>query len=99
MARKGPGKVYLIGAGPGDPGLLTLKGRDCLRKCSVVVYDALVGPAVLALARPGARKINAGKRGSRHVLEQHKINAILAGHALRGSDVARLKGGDPFLFG
>src|SRR5690242_10995781 len=93
------GKVYLIGAGPGDPGLLTLKGREALRQADVVVYDALIDPQLLGWARPGAARIFAGKRGKQHSKEQSEINDILVRKASQGKTVARLKGGDPFLFG
>src|SRR5882724_4664444 len=95
----GKGKVFLIGAGPGDPGLLTLKGRDVLAKADVVVYDALINPLLLRWTRPGAAKIYVGKRGAQHEKEQQEINELMARHARRGRKVARLKGGDPFLFG
>jgi uroporphyrinogen III methyltransferase/synthase len=93
------GRVYLIGAGPGDPGLLTLKGRDSLAKADVVVYDALVNLQLLDWVKPGAAKIYVGKRGHQHAKEQNEINDILIRQAQRGRQVARLKGGDPFLFG
>ncbi len=93
------GKVFLIGAGPGDPGLLTLKGRDILAKADVIVYDALINPELLHWARPGAVKIFVGKRGPHHAKEQTEINSLLARKASQGKRVARLKGGDPFLFG
>src|SRR6266850_900712 len=93
------GKVYLIGAGPGDPGLLTLKGRDLLAKADVVVYDALVNPRTLEWAKAGAPKIYVGKRGGQHASDQKEINDLLVRQAQRGRLVARLKGGDPFLFG
>jgi uroporphyrinogen III methyltransferase/synthase len=92
------GTVYLIGAGPGDPGLLTLKGRDVLAKADAVVYDALINPQLLTWTRPGAQKIFVGKRGRHHVKEQRDINTILARLASRVRVVARLKGGDPFMF-
>ena len=92
------GKVYLIGAGPGDPGLLTLKGREVLARADAIVYDALINPQLLKWAKPGARKIFVGKRGRHHIKEQGEINAILARMASRGHVVARLKGGDPFMF-
>jgi len=97
MAQK-PGKVYLIGAGPGDPGLLTLKGRDCLRRADVVVYDYLANPAFLDEA-PAAEKIYVGKRKGLHHYPQDQINRLLLEHARAGKVVARLKGGDPFIFG
>lgn len=93
------GKVYLIGAGPGDPRLLTLKGRDVLAKADAIVYDALVSPDLLEWAKPGALKIFVGKHGKLHAKEQSEINEILVRQAARGRQVARLKGGDPFLFG
>src|ERR1039458_4699903 len=92
------GKVYLIGAGPGDPGLLTLKGRDILAKSDAVVYDALINPQLLQWAGPGAQKWFVGKRWRRHFKEQEEINRILARLATKGMTVARLKGGDPFMF-
>lgn len=93
------GKVYLVGAGPGDPGLLTLKGRHWLGVADVVVYDALVAPQLLDWARPGAVRIYAGKRGHSHGMDQKAINELLVRQAERGRLVVRLKGGDPFLFG
>ncbi len=93
------GRVYLVGAGPGDPGLITRRGLDCLRRADVVVYDALVHPRLLDEAPPGAEKIDAGKRAGRHTLPQEEINALLVRHARRGRTVVRLKGGDPTLFG
>jgi uroporphyrinogen III methyltransferase/synthase len=95
----GAGTVYLIGAGPGDPGLLTVRGRECLRAAEVVVYDYLVHPAVLAEAAPGAEVIDAGKRKGAKTFTQDAINALLIDRARQGRVVARLKGGDPFVFG
>ncbi|PLY11784.1 MAG: uroporphyrinogen-III C-methyltransferase, partial [Desulfuromonas sp.] len=97
MAQK-PGKVYLIGAGPGDPGLMTLKGLECLRQADVVVYDYLANPAFLEEA-PAAEKVYVGKRKGLHHHPQEKINELLIEHARQGKVVARLKGGDPFVFG
>lgn len=94
-----PGTVYLVGAGPGDPGLLTVRALELLRQCDCLVYDALVAPQILALANPQAEKINVGKRGSQHTLEQRGINQLLAKKAQSGKSVLRLKGGDPYLFG
>jgi uroporphyrinogen III methyltransferase / synthase len=93
------GKVYLIGAGPGDPGLLTLKGRACLAHSDVVVYDALVNMRLLDYAKSSASRLYVGKRGHHHAMEQAQINELMLRQALRGRQVARLKGGDPFLFG
>ena len=92
-------KVYLIGAGPGDPGLITLKGRDCLAAADVVVYDALANDALLAHARKDAELIYVGKVAGNHALPQNEINALLVKKAREGKVVARLKGGDPYIFG
>jgi len=93
------GFVSLIGAGPGDPGLLTLRGAEALARADVVVYDYLANPALLAHARPGTEQIYAGKQAGRHTLSQDEINALLVERGLAGQRVARLKGGDPFVFG
>ena len=93
------GRVTLVGAGPGDPGLLTGKGRAALEQAEVVVYDRLVSPAILALIPAGAEAINVGKEASHHPVPQDQINQILLDKALEGRNVVRLKGGDPFLFG
>lgn len=93
------GKVWLVGAGPSDPGLFTLKGKDVLEQAQVVVYDALVGQAVLNMIPAKAECINVGKRASNHLMPQEEINRVLAEKALEGKRVVRLKGGDPFLFG
>ena len=92
-------KVYLIGAGPGDPGLLTLKGKDILAKADVVVYDYLANDALLAHARKDAELIYVGKKGGDHTLSQKGINALIVSKAKEGKSVARLKGGDPYMFG
>ncbi len=94
-----PGKVYIIGAGPGDPGLITLKAVECLRLADVVIYDNLVNEELLKYAPTHARIIYAGKKGGDHTLSQDRINELLAKEARGGSTVARLKGGDPFVFG
>ncbi|HHX50965.1 MAG TPA: uroporphyrinogen-III C-methyltransferase [Clostridia bacterium] len=91
--------VYLVGAGPGDPKLLTLKGRECLAQADVVVFDRLVNHSLLNHVRKDAELIYAGKCPDNHILEQDQINATLAAHARQGKVVVRLKGGDPFLFG
>jgi uroporphyrin-III C-methyltransferase len=93
------GIVALVGAGPGDPGLLTVRGRRWLRRAEVVVYDRLVDPRLLDLAPRGARRIFAGKAHGHHARPQAEINAILIAHARRDRRVVRLKGGDPFVFG
>src|SRR5499433_3765656 len=94
-----PGWVWLAGAGPGDPGLLTLLALHGLRQADVIVYDALVGPGVLALARPGAALEYAGKRGGKPSARQPDISLRLVQLAREGKRVLRLKGGDPFVFG
>src|SRR5689334_8597928 len=93
------GKVYLVGAGPGDPGLLTVRGRDLLQGASVIVYDQLVNPALLEEAATDSVKIYVGKQAGRHYVAQEEINAVLIERARKGQDVVRLKGGDPFVFG
>lgn len=93
------GKVYLIGAGPGDPGLITVKGMECIKKADVVVYDYLAAPALLKYARKDAQIIYVGKKGGDHTMTQDKINELLADKGKQGLVVARLKGGDPFIFG
>ncbi|HUN55772.1 MAG TPA: uroporphyrinogen-III C-methyltransferase [Smithella sp.] len=93
------GKVYIIGAGPGDAGLITLKGMDCLGEADVVIYDYLVSKDLLKYARSDARFIYAGKQGGAHTLSQWQINDLLVKEAKNGNTVARLKGGDPFIFG
>jgi uroporphyrin-III C-methyltransferase len=92
------GTVALVGAGPGDPGLMTVRGLALLRRADVVVYDRLVEPSLLDAA-PRARKIFAGKASGDHALPQDEINALLVRHARAGRRVVRLKGGDPFVFG
>ena len=93
------GKVWLVGAGPGDIGLFTLKGLQILEQADVVVYDSLVGQGVLSRIPETARCINVGKRASHHTMPQEKINEVLLEEAKKGNRVVRLKGGDPFLFG
>ncbi|MDB9525785.1 uroporphyrinogen-III C-methyltransferase [Oscillatoria sp. CS-180] len=94
-----PGKVYLVGAGPGDPGLFTLKGKALLEQADVVVYDALVSPPILGMANPAAQLLPAGKRRGYHSLSQTDINQLLIAQAQQHKVVVRLKGGDPFVFG
>lgn len=98
-ADSGQGKVILIGAGPGDPGLITVKGLEGLRRADVIIYDRLIPESLLARARPGAELIYVGKASSHHTLTQEEINALLVDKAREGKLVARLKGGDPFVFG
>ena len=93
------GHVHLVGAGPGDPGLITVRGLVMLREADVVVSDRLVSPALLDEAPRHALRISAGKRPGGHGVDQDHINALLVHHARRGSTVVRLKGGDPFVFG
>jgi uroporphyrinogen III methyltransferase/synthase len=92
------GKVYIAGAGPGDPSLLTVKTAELLRVADVVIYDRLVDPEVLKIARDGARKIYAGKRAGEQWI-QEEINALMLAEAKKGRVVLRLKGGDPMIFG
>jgi uroporphyrinogen III methyltransferase/synthase len=92
-------KVYLVGAGPGDPGLLTLKGKECIETADVIIYDYLASPALLKYARKTAELIYVGKKGGDHTLSQDQINALIVQKAKTGATVTRLKGGDPFVFG
>jgi uroporphyrinogen III methyltransferase/synthase len=94
-----PGTVYLVGGGPGDPGLITLKGVECLKKADVVVYDALSDERLVSHAPDTAERIYVGKRAGQHTMPQDEINALLAKKAKEGKTVVRLKGGDPFVFG
>ena len=96
---KKQGKVWLVGAGPGDVGLFTIKGKQVLEQAEVVVYDSLVGDGVLAMVPKNARLINVGKRAGHHIMKQEMINQVLLEEAQKGYRVVRLKGGDPFLFG
>ncbi|MCS7225922.1 MAG: uroporphyrinogen-III C-methyltransferase [Gloeomargarita sp. SKYB31] len=93
------GTVYLVGAGPGDPGLLTLKGKTLLELAEVVIYDALVSPPILAMVNPQAERIFVGKYRGWHALPQAKINELLIAKAQEYTTVVRLKAGDPFIFG
>jgi uroporphyrin-III C-methyltransferase len=94
-----PTKVWLVGAGPGDPDLLTLRAARLIMRAQLIVHDGLVDPAILALARPGTRLVSVAKSRSRHTMAQAEINALLVREALAGTEVVRLKGGDPLVFG
>lgn len=96
---RGPGQVWLVGAGPGDPELLTVKALKALQAAQVVVHDGLVSDEILDLAPRSARRISVAKRKSRHSYSQDEINRMLVAFALEGLNVVRLKGGDPFIFG
>jgi uroporphyrinogen III methyltransferase/synthase len=99
MAEQEKGKVYLVGSGPGDPGLLTLKAKECIEKADVVVYDYLANRIFLNYAKKGAELIYVGKEGGRHTVGQNEINRLIVEKASEGLIVVRLKGGDPFIFG
>ncbi len=92
-------KVYLVGAGPGDPGLLTRRAYDLIRKADAVIYDRLVSPEILNLIPDGSARINVGKQPRCHPIPQHEINDLLVSLSQKNRLVVRLKGGDPFLFG
>ena len=94
-----PGTIHLVGAGPGDPDLLTLRAARLIERAAVIVHDGLVDPSILALARPDAELVSVAKQRARHTMPQEDINALLVRIALSGIDVVRLKGGDPFIFG
>lgn len=93
------GKVYLVGAGPGDPKLITVYGLECIQHADVIAYDRLVNKELLKHAKPSARLIYCGKEPGRHGLIQDEINELLVNEGLKGHCVVRLKGGDPFVFG
>lgn len=93
------GKVYLVGSGPGDPELLTVKAKRLIESADVIIYDHLPGPEILAMMPGGSEKIDAGKRAGDHRIPQHQINELLIRKAREGKSVVRLKGGDPYLFG
>ena len=93
------GKVSLVGGGPGDPELLTLKAARLIRAADTIVYDNLVSPEIIGMARPGAELHYVGKKAALHIMAQEDINALLVKLALEGKNVVRLKGGDPYIFG
>lgn len=93
------GRVILVGAGPGDPGLLTLKAVEALGLADVVVHDGLIDQRVFDYVRPSAQRVNVAKKRDRHTIPQDGINALIVAHAKTGAVVVRLKGGDPFIFG
>lgn len=93
------GTVHLVGAGPGDPDLLTVRAARLIGAARVIVHDGLVDPAILALAHPAAKLVSVAKSRARHTMKQEAINALLIAEARQGHDVIRLKGGDPFVFG
>ncbi len=96
---KKKGTVYIVGSGPGDPGLITVRAVQCIRRSDVIVYDYLMGREILRYASADARLIYVGKKGGDHTMSQEKINQILVDEAQAGNSVARIKGGDPFVFG
>jgi uroporphyrin-III C-methyltransferase len=98
-SRHAAGEIWLVGAGPGDPELLTVKATRRLAEADIILYDALVSEEILSLCNPSARRIHVGKRSGRHTLPQADISRLLVMYALRGKRVLRLKGGDPFMFG
>lgn len=93
------GTIYLVGAGPGSPDLLTLRAARLISRAKLIVHDGLVDPQILALARPDCKLVSVAKSRARHTMKQNDINALLVTEALNGNDVVRLKGGDPFVFG
>src|SRR3990172_3773151 len=96
--RKKTGKVYLVGAGPGDIGLFTLKGKECVENADVIIYDYLANANILAFARPETECIFVGKHGGNSIMPQGEINRLMIRKASRGKIIVRLKGGDPFIF-
>lgn len=94
-----PGTIYLVGAGPGEADLLTLRAARLIERAEILVHDGLVDPSILTMARPDAEIISVAKKRARHTLPQEDINALLIREALKGRDVVRLKGGDPLIFG
>src|SRR5687767_12678587 len=96
---KSRGFVYIVGAGPGSPDLITVKGRRCIRTADVILHDRLIDPEILAEARAGAMLIDAGKRFGHEDQQQTEIHKLMLEYAEQGLTVCRLKGGDPFIFG
>src|SRR5213076_1805218 len=99
MSPAGPGRVYLVGAGPGDPGLLTARALELIARADVILYDRLIPDAALAGARPGAELVFVGKQGGGGSVPQEQTEALMVQRAQAGAQVVRLKGGDPFVFG
>src|SRR6202045_2934851 len=93
------GRCFLVGAGPGDLGLVTLGAKECIERAAVIVYDHLANPEMLGWARDDAEIIYAGKKAGEHALSQEEINKLLVEKARAGKEIVRLKGGDPFVFG
>ncbi|MCI1694937.1 uroporphyrinogen-III C-methyltransferase [Aneurinibacillus aneurinilyticus] len=93
------GKVFLVGAGPGDPKLITVRGMELIQQADVIVYDRLASPKLLNYTRKGTERIYCGKQADHHSLPQQEINRVIVERALEGKKVVRLKGGDPFMFG
>jgi uroporphyrinogen III methyltransferase/synthase len=98
-AVKLPCRVFLVGAGPGDPGLITVRGRECIARADVIIYDHLANPAMLDWAETGSELIYVGKKGGKHTMAQGDINALIVSKSREGKVIVRLKGGDPFIFG
>lgn len=98
MKHKHTGRVYLVGAGPGDIGLFTLRGKECVEKADVILYDYLVNEEILSFARPDAERIFMGKHGGGPMMPQNEINRVMVAMARKGKTIVRLKGGDPFMF-
>ena len=97
--KKSSGICYLVGAGPGDPGLVTLRAKECIERADVLVYDALSNPLLLLWAKPSCETIHVGKRAKDHTMPQDQINALIVQQTQLGKTVVRLKGGDPMIFG
>src|SRR5699024_12478025 len=93
------GKVYIVGAGPGDPELITVKGKRAIEEADIIFYDRLINNQLLAYAKPETELVFCGKKPNYHAVRQETLNQLLVKHALKGKIVARLKGGDPFVYG